>query len=152
MVFTTGSKSNPTRVLIPVSKILKVVENPPIKDRYEDYQVGGFDFHEDGKRYYTKIESRFNRKVICVQNLDERDMPERDESNWKYLDQSNEEYRRIFEEQKKKTYPEWKSKMADIYCPSSVYLDSAGVDGKDVIHVFETVEDILDGAHDANSF
>ena len=68
---TTGSRKSPASILIPYGKILKVVENQKIKDEYKDYEVGGFDFHEGGKRFSTYYDSY--SKVIRVQDLDEND-------------------------------------------------------------------------------
>lgn len=133
--FTTGSRKSPASILIPYGKILKIVENPPIKDKYEDYEVVGFDFNEGGKRFSTDYDSY--SKVIHVQDLDENDQVIKPEQKIETINTFDPRYEEIVERYKKKTYQEWKDKVNDSYAKSDIYLD-----GGDSISVLESIQQI----------
>ncbi len=45
--FTTGSKSNPSVEIIPMDKILRISQNPPLKCNIEDFNPNSFDEEKD---------------------------------------------------------------------------------------------------------
>jgi hypothetical protein len=138
--FTTQSKTNPSIVIIPSDKILKISQNPPLECEYEDFCLENFDEENGGKRYFTR---GYNASEIIIQNLDENGNVTGNEWEWETVKRHSQKYDEIIKWVKDKKYPEWKAKMTDKHSPFTVQI----IDGQEVkiLEDLKEIQDILEG-------